>query len=428
MSQVSAESSKSTRNHFKIGSRKSKLAMVQSEFILGELQKLNPSFTFEIVNFDTKGDKILNIALPKIGDKGLFTKELEDSLENGGVDLVVHSLKDMPCQTLPDKLIISGVPEREDPTDAFVVAKRWEGIKLSLDDLDDNSVIGTSSLRRISQLKEKYPKLKFETIRGNLQTRFAKLDDPGNKFDAIILATSGLKRMGFENRITMKLSSDICMHAVSQGALGIECRRNDRMVIEMMNALNHEDTLLRIIAERTFLAKLEGGCSAPVGVLSRVNEQSIFLEGCVLSQDGTQRLHDKFEIKFDSSLASCDCPIVSLMRKNNSNLPSSEPIDLPKESTSSDSLPNNKQEKRKHEEVDETFKEENRNKLSKSEDSLAILEPVENSPHYSFIMDLKVSNTKMAKAELCGLHLAEKMKEMGADMIIRECKAQTLKA
>lgn len=109
----------------------------------------------------------------------------------------------MPCQTLPDKLIISGVPEREDPTDAFVVAKRWEGIKLSLDDLDDNSVIGTSSLRRISQLKEKYPKLKFETIRGNLQTRFAKLDDPGNKFDAIILATSGLKRMGFENRITM---------------------------------------------------------------------------------------------------------------------------------------------------------------------------------------------------------------------------------
>lgn len=116
------------------------------------------------------------------------------------------------------------------------------------------------------------------------------------------------------------------------------------------------------------------------------------------------------------------------MRKNNSNLPSREPIDLPKGSTSSDSLPNNKQEKRKHKEVDETFKEENRNKLSKSEDSLAILEPVENSPHYSFIMDLKVSNTKMAKAELCGLHLAEKMKEMGADMIIRECKAQTLKA
>lgn len=140
--------------------------------------------------------------MPKIGDKGLFTKELEDSLENGGVDLVVHSLKDMPCQTLPDKLIISGVPEREDPTDALVMAKRWCGVKSSLAEFNDGATIGTSSLRRISQLKEKFPKLKFETIRGNLQTRFAKLDDEGNKFDAIILATAGLKRMGYEDRIT----------------------------------------------------------------------------------------------------------------------------------------------------------------------------------------------------------------------------------
>ena len=118
------------------------------------------------------------------------------------MDLVVHSLKDMPCQTLPDKLIISGVPEREDPTDALVFAKRWQGIKSCLDDLEEGSVIGTSSLRRISQLKEKYPKLKFETIRGNLQTRFAKLDDEKNNFDAIILATAGLNRMGYENRIS----------------------------------------------------------------------------------------------------------------------------------------------------------------------------------------------------------------------------------
>ena len=167
------------------------------------MSKLHSNYTFEIVNFDTKGDMILNIALPKIGDKGLFTKELEDSLEAGGVDLVVHSLKDMPCQTLPDKLIISGVPEREDPTDALVLSKRWQGIKFSLDDLDVGSVIGTSSLRRISQLKEKYPKLKFDTIRGNLQTRFAKLDDDKNAFDAIILATAGMNRMGYENRISM---------------------------------------------------------------------------------------------------------------------------------------------------------------------------------------------------------------------------------
>ena len=170
---------------------------------MGCLKKKFPEYSFEIVNFDTKGDKILNIALPKIGDKGLFTKELEDALQNKSIDFVVHSLKDMPCQTSPENLIISGVPEREDPSDALVISKRWHGIKFSLDDLEENSVVGTSSLRRISQLKSKYPHLMFQTIRGNLQTRFAKLDDENEKkFDAIILATAGLKRMGYEDRIT----------------------------------------------------------------------------------------------------------------------------------------------------------------------------------------------------------------------------------
>ena len=139
------------------------------------MKKLYPECTFEIINFDTKGDQILNISLPKIGDKGLFTKELEDGLECGAIDFVVHSLKDMPCQTLPDKLILCGIPEREDPRDALVMAKRHTATKFTLDDLEEASVVGTSSLRRISQLKLKYPKLKFETIRGNLQTRFAKL-------------------------------------------------------------------------------------------------------------------------------------------------------------------------------------------------------------------------------------------------------------
>lgn len=394
------------RTHFKIGSRKSKLAMVQSEFIAAELKKLYSNYTFEIVNFETKGDKILNIALPKIGDKGLFTKELEDSLENGGVDLVVHSLKDMPCQTLPDKLIISGVPEREDPTDALVMAKRWQGIKTSLADFEDGATIGTSSLRRISQLKEKFPKLKFETIRGNLQTRFSKLDDENNKFDAIILATAGLKRMGYEERITSRLPAELCMHAVSQGALGIECRRNDRLVIEMVNSLNHEETLLRIIAERTFLAKLEGGCSAPVGVTSRVDESLIFLEGCVLDQDGTRRLQDKFEIKFESSLNPSDCPVLSIMKKNSNSLKTNE-----------QDISNGK---RKLLNEDEANQEINKKKKNESNN-------VENMPHFSFIMDLKIDNQKMEKAELCGLHLAEKLKELGADVIIRECKAQVLK-
>ena len=174
------------------------------------MQKNFPEFTFEIVNFDTKGDRILNISLPKIGDKGLFTKELEDALENGTIDFVVHSLKDMPCQTMPDNLILCGVPEREDPSDALVAAKRWHETKKCLDDFEENSVIGTSSLRRISQLKLKFPHLKFETIRGNLQTRFAKLDDEvEKKYDAIILATAGLKRMGYADRITQVIISII---------------------------------------------------------------------------------------------------------------------------------------------------------------------------------------------------------------------------
>jgi len=405
------EVSSSERTHFKIGSRKSKLAMVQSEFIAAELKKLHSDYTFEIVNFETKGDKILNIALPKIGDKGLFTKELEDSLEHGGVDLVVHSLKDMPCQTLPDRLIISGVPEREDPTDALVMAERWRGVKSSLADLDDGATIGTSSLRRISQLKEKFPKLKFDTIRGNLQTRFAKLDDEGNKFDAIILATAGLKRMGYEERITSRLSSELCMHAVSQGALGIECRRNDRLVIEMVNALNHEETLLRIIAERTFLATLEGGCSAPVGVISSVDESSIFLEGCVLDQDGTKRLQDKFELKFEGSLHPSDCPVLSMMKKK-----SVKSQDL----NEKEQDPSNGKRKLSDDESDE---KNSTKKFIKNEESA-----VENNPHYSFIMDLKIENNKMEKAELCGLHLAEKLKEQGADVIIRECKAQAIKS
>lgn len=177
--------------------------MFSSKSIASTLKELHPNFTFEIVNFDTKGDKILNIALPKIGDKGLFTKELEDALENGSIDFVVHSLKDMPCQTLPDRLIIAGVPEREDASDALVMAERWHDTKKSLDDLADGSVVGTSSLRRIAQLKMKYPRLKFETIRGNLQTRFAKLDATEDvKFDAIILATAGLKRLDYKHRIT----------------------------------------------------------------------------------------------------------------------------------------------------------------------------------------------------------------------------------
>ena len=204
------------------------------------------------------------------------------------------------------------------------------------------------------------------------------------------------------------------MHAVSQGALGIQCRSNDLLVIQMVNELNHEDTLLRIIAERTLLAKLEGGCSAPVGVISKITNSSICLEGCVLDQEGTQRLQDRFEIKFDSSLVASDCPIASFMRH-------AELINF--NSTDIDNHLSDFNKKRK---LDE---ETNENKTMKHLKTNAEQEQGVNMDEvmqFSFIVDLKISETKMAKAELCGMHLAEKLKEQGADVIIRECKAQTL--
>ena len=376
------------------------------------MQQLYPSFTFEIVNFETKGDKILNISLPKIGDKGLFTKELEDALEKGTIDFVVHSLKDMPCQTMPDNLILAGIPEREDPSDALVVAKRWQGIKFSLDELDENSVIGTSSLRRISQLKSKYPKFKFETIRGNLQTRFSKLDDEiDKKFDAIILATAGLKRMGYSERITQILPFDICMHAVSQGALGIECRLNDLEMIQMINRLNDETTLLRCIAERTFLARLEGGCSAPVGVVSKVTDDYILLEGLVLDLCGNQKIYDKFEIKFSNSTLN-DCPMISKLNETTK-------LDIKR-----------KLDEDNTDEDEDTKKAKVANEAEESKESLIISNRYEdkNIKHFSYIVDLKMDQNKMIKAELCGLHLAQKIKDKGGDVLIRECKEQVLRS
>lgn len=385
------------------------------------MKKLYPNFTFEIVNFDTKGDKILNVALPKIGDKGLFTKELEDALENNTIDFVVHSLKDMPCQEMPKNLIICGIPQREDPRDALVMAKRWQNKKFSLDDLDDNSVIGTSSLRRISQLKEKYPNFKFETIRGNLQTRFSKLDDEiEKKFDAIILAAAGLKRLNYDDRITQFLPPEICMHAVSQGALGIECRKNDIELIKMINKLNDEETLLKCIAERTFLAKLEGGCSAPVGVFSKIDQASITLEGVVLDLDGSKRIQDKFEMRFDSLLDEC-CPIISIMKNN----------------LISDLETHNQTNKNKNEFKRALSKDENepnpnemkikRSKLESIKDQNNEIKIECELKQYSFIVDLNIDENKLIKAELCGLHLAERLKEKGADILINEIKNKVQK-
>ncbi|KAM9216951.1 porphobilinogen deaminase isoform 3-T5 [Leptosomus discolor] len=238
------------------------LARIQTDSVVAMLRELYPDLCFEIVAMSTTGDKILDTALSKIGEKSLFTKELENALERNEVDLVVHSLKDLPT-SLPPGFTIGAICKREEPLDAVVFHPKNSGKTLSL--LPEKSVIGTSSLRRAAQLKKKFPQLEFRDIRGNLNTRLKKLDEKED-FSAIILAAAGLKRMGWENRIGQLLSPDDCLYAVGQGALAVEVRAKDQEILNMVSALHDADTVLCCIAERAFMKRLEGGCSVPVAV------------------------------------------------------------------------------------------------------------------------------------------------------------------
>ncbi|CAD5122581.1 DgyrCDS10993 [Dimorphilus gyrociliatus] len=282
-----------------VGSRDSKLALIQTNFVVDRLNELYKDVEFEIKTMKTTGDKILNLALSKIGQKSLFTKELELGLDDRSIDMVVHSLKDLPT-TLPENMVIGAILKRDDPRDAVVMHPKHSNL-LSIGDLPDGSVIGTSSLRRISQLKQKFPKLQFKDIRGNLNTRLRKLDD-ADDYDAIVLALAGLVRMGWNKRVSQVLEPIICMYSVSQGALAVECRQDDDYTLDLLFPLNDYHTLLRCIAERSFLKKLEGGCSAPVAVHSQVihgtysnnteKEDSVSLTGGVFSLDGKDcRIH-----------------------------------------------------------------------------------------------------------------------------------------
>jgi len=247
------------------------------------------------VTMSTVGDKILDVALSKIGEKSLFTKELEIALEKKEVDFVVHSLKDLPT-VLPDGMVIGSILEREDPRDAAVMKKGSEYSSLS--QLPKGSVIGTSSLRRSAQLKVSFPQLKFEDIRGNLNTRLRKLDAADGVYSAIILAVAGVSRMGWSGRISEFLESEHCMHAVGQGALGVECREGDAETAKLLSTLHHRETVLRSVAERSFLRTLEGGCSVPVGVYSTLKETCIELKGGVWSIDGQQSLQSSHSVSF----------------------------------------------------------------------------------------------------------------------------------
>ncbi len=278
--------STSTRT-VRIGSRKSQLALVQTYWVQEELQKNFPDITFEVETMSTQGDKILDVPLAKIGDKGLFTKELEVGMLENKTDLAVHSLKDLPTN-LPEGLMLGCVTERENPADALVVHEKFKDKQLET--LPEGAVIGTSSLRRLAQLRHHYPHLEFKDVRGNLNTRLAKLD--AGEYDAIILAFAGLHRLGMGDRIHQVIPPEVSLHAVGQGALGIECREGDSEILDLLKSLEHTTTAQRCYAERAFLRELEGGCQVPIGVNTQIEGEQLTLTGLVASLDGKKLVKD----------------------------------------------------------------------------------------------------------------------------------------
>ncbi|MBD2772760.1 hydroxymethylbilane synthase [Iningainema tapete] len=271
----------------RIGTRKSQLALVQTYWVQEQLQKNFPGISFEVHTMSTQGDKILDVALAKIGDKGLFTKELELGMINQEIDFAVHSLKDLPTR-LPEGLVLAAITERENPADAMVVHEKHKDKQI--DTLPEGAVIGTSSLRRLAQLRHHFPHLQFKDVRGNLNTRMAKLD--AGEYDALILAVAGLERLEMGSRIHQVLPKEISLHAVGQGALGIECRADDTEVISILKAIEHPHTRDRCLAERSFLRELEGGCQVPIGVNTELNDNSLTLTGIVISVDGQKLAKD----------------------------------------------------------------------------------------------------------------------------------------
>lgn len=262
----------------KIATRQSPLALWQAEYIRARLQELHPDLTVELVKFVTQGDKILDTPLAKIGGKGLFVKELEAALLDGRADLAVHSMKDVPM-ALPEGLTLAVICEREDPLDAFV-SNQFEKFA----DLPQGAKVGTSSLRRKSQILKQRPDLQIIDLRGNVGTRLAKLDD--GQYDAIILASAGLKRLGLSERIRHCLTPDISLPAVGQGALGLECRAADNEVLSLIQPLLHQETDVCVRAERAFNAYLEGGCQVPIAGYATLQNGQIHIEGRVGSADG----------------------------------------------------------------------------------------------------------------------------------------------
>ncbi len=269
--------------HIRIATRRSPLALWQAEHVAAELKKRQPGLTTELVKIVSKGDKILDVPLAKVGGKGLFTKEIDMALADGRADVAVHSMKDVPTE-LPSGMSIRAIPEREDPRDAIATV---DGV--GLDGLPAGSRIGSSSLRRVCQLKRTHPHLRFVSVRGSVQTRLEKL---GREVDAVILAAAGVKRLGLFERMDEVLDIERMLPAVGQGTLAVQTRDDDEEVNALVAQLNHPPTVDRNRAERAFLATLEGGCQVPIAAHAVIEGEQLVLRGRIGDIEGTVLLED----------------------------------------------------------------------------------------------------------------------------------------
>ena len=277
----------------RIATRKSPLALWQAHYVSNMLQHHHPELKIELVTMVTQGDKILDTPLAKVGGKGLFVKELEVGMLEGRADIAVHSMKDVPVE-FPTGLHLAVICEREDPRDAFV-SNNFK----SLEELPQGARLGTSSLRRQSQIAALRPDLKIIDLRGNVNTRLKKLDD--GEYDAIILAAAGLKRLEFDDRITQFIGTDVCLPAIGQGAVGIECRSDDARVHNLIAPLNDNKTQIRVTAERAMNERLQGGCQVPIAGYAEIEKGLIMLRGLVGQVDGKKIIRGDIAGPIDSA-------------------------------------------------------------------------------------------------------------------------------
>ncbi len=268
-----------TQRTIKIATRQSPLALWQAEYVAARLEQAHPGIKTELVKMLTKGDKILDAPLARIGGKGLFVKELEQGMLDDIADIAVHSMKDVPVK-FPEGLHLAVILPREDPRDAFV-SNHYK----SLDDLPERAKIGTSSLRRQCQIAEHFPNAEILSLRGNVNTRLSKLD--AGDYDAIILAAAGLKRLGFEDRITQVLDSTVSLPAIGQGAVGIECRSDDAEINALLAPLADSESTIRVSAERAMNERLKGGCQVPIAGFSEIQGDQLYMRGLVGKPDGS---------------------------------------------------------------------------------------------------------------------------------------------